>query len=110
MPTKQTVAEAAEAYRESKFTHMCREAFAEGFEAGAAWQKQQGIDWISVKDALPEPKVKHVARWDSEMVLTTDGEDFHINWLVFTQSKEPTGWWRGKRPVTHFAYINLPSK
>lgn len=67
------------------------------FKDGAAWQLKQGINWISVKDRLPEVKEEYTP------VLITDGKDFKIWYVLFSKLLKT-----GSFKTTHWAHLNPP--
>lgn len=105
---KQTVKEAADAYKQSKANFMCPDAFLEGFHDGAEWQKSQGIAWIEpTEDNLPylgEPVLIYLSThiWlKGRRMIGKDG----IAWTAYFSNGEQ---WLGDIKVTHFAHINNP--
>lgn len=94
----QTVEEAAQKLSESYPIERAYD-IVEGFQAGAAWQKELGIEWISVFDFYPLPKKgNHFIN-----VLVCNERE----WGLRTYDAEAKIWWSGFS-VTHWAYINLP--
>jgi hypothetical protein len=102
---KQTVEEAATAFsekvRNSPRALKTAQALGakEGFYAGSAWQKEQGIDWIGLAEGLPQPKgnEKHIG------VIITDGRYTRCCAYWFESKTFAT-----TLDVTHWALINLP--
>lgn len=80
-----------------------------GFVNGAAWQREQGIDWISVKDGLPQPtEISSIADYSAD-VLTYYSGRLEFSKAAFLKNGEFIGFCgqAGFAP-THWAYINLP--
>lgn len=103
---KQTLEQAAEQYgRRIDAEHPSNAAT--DFLAGSAWQKQQGIEWISV-DNPPEPVVEHTHCWLSKFLLVSDGYLVDQTRAVFSVYKELVGWEACSITPTHYAFINLP--
>ena len=98
---KQTIEEATVKY----ITDNCNindydmiNAVGKAHTAGAAWQKEQGIDWISVSHDLPIIKDEFATP-----ILITDGNTFNVWYLIYDR-KLITGSFK----TTHWAYINTP--
>lgn len=93
---RQTVEKAA-VQGSSPFGTTTAPYFVNGFIAGAAWQRQQGIEWVSVetppvmKDDFATP------------LLITDGKSVSV-WYLMHDGLLKTG----SHQTTHYAYINLP--
>ena len=84
-----------------------KSAFTRGFKSGAAWQKEQGIEWIKVEDGLPrndkeQPYIVcsvNVLIWREGLSIV---EGFYMPEV--NMWRHNTGHWQ----PTHWAYINLP--
>ncbi|SRR5712692_8816356 len=117
---KQTVEEAAENYHNNIYptpgnwipadaqTQKERQTSIEtAFEKGAAWQREQGIDWISINEkGLPPCTIFGSYHEDSVEVLVTDGEK--IEKSHYHLSTTLLGWYGISFLPTHYAYFNLP--
>lgn len=69
----------------------------QGFLAGSAWQKQQGIEWISVEVM---PKMNDLGILP---ILITDGKEVKVWYML-----HPLVLKTGDFNATHWAYITLP--
>jgi hypothetical protein len=80
----------------------------QGFVGGSAWQREQGIEWISAEDRLPNIMGTYEWGAESAYVLITNGA--HVGYTFFQWFKDgtPQGWYYRDFVPTHFAYINLP--
>jgi hypothetical protein len=77
----------------------------EAFRAGAAWQKEQGIEWISVYDDLPT--AKGIGN-KGMIVRIANPPDYRIVGAIYSPvNNRFSGDFNGYI-VTHWAYINLP--
>lgn len=97
---KQTLEQAAEQYgRRIDAEHPSNAAT--DFLAGSAWQKQQGIEWIS-------RRYPPIRKSDDPMMihfLVTDGGRVELRYFDFHGGYES---WSPGFYVTHYAIINLP--
>ncbi len=107
---KQTVEEAAGHYilNEMYNFESLEIAAQDGFIDGAAWQREQGIDWISVSDENRKPEL-------SVLYLVFDPSDVLTHYTAFYMplpTTEKVGCFtKGMEPcfyVTHYAILNLP--
>lgn len=82
----------------------------ESFKSGVAWQKEQGWDWVAIKNGEPLPEVNekvmvllngHTALTGKLMYAT----DKPTVWVVYYSDGEHIA---PDEEVTHFCYINLP--
>lgn len=108
--SKQTVEEAAIQYDADTFgvpkkgapvamtEDKASDFIIEAVKYGAAWQREQGIDWISVSQESPLLKDDFATP-----ILITDGKTFKVWYLIFDK-KLVTGDFK----TTHWSYINLP--
>jgi len=81
--------------------------YTEGFEDGAAWQKEQGINWISVNNNLP-PNDKEAPNIICSINVLIWREGLSI---VEGFYMPEIGVWRhgsGNWQPTHWAFINVP--
>lgn len=94
----QTVEEAAQELSESYPIERAYD-IVEGFKAGAAWQKEQCIDWVRVENGLPKLGIgkSHL------LLLVTDGKKIDTSLLQFDGKFTCTF-----IHPTHYALINLP--
>lgn len=110
---KQTVEEAAEKEALDHGKGFYSQAVIDDLEAffikGAAWQREQGIDWISVAERLPEIEhvINQIGASYTMRVLVTNGRGYDFSQAVFQQNGNHIGWLGDYNP-THWAYINLP--
>ncbi len=110
---KQTVEEAAKGFASKEFTHedgpfSTYEPLKIGFDAGAAWQREQGIDWIDVSSEKPLLFTDTAIGGYSVKVLVTDGLNIAVSQAVFRNDGGFIGWLGDDITPTHWAYINLP--
>jgi hypothetical protein len=79
------------------------------FLAGAQWQREQGIDWVSV-ETPPKPIKEHTYCWLSNLILVSDGYIVKPTRAVFSISvnRELIGYEDCSITPTHWAYITLP--
>lgn len=93
---KQTLEQAAEQYgRRIDAEHPSNAAT--DFLAGFAWQKQQGVEWISVEVM---PKMNDLGILP---ILITDGKEVKVWYML-----HPLVLKTGDFNATHWAYITLP--
>jgi len=114
---RQTVKEAAKVSAstlelKTNTDYIYRNGYVTGFAYGAAWQKEQGIDWISVdENGSPIAYVKSdLGGFRSVPVLVTDSFDISISKAIYNDNLTFIGWERSplKSLVTYYAFINLP--
>lgn len=90
--------------------HAYAEGHYKGFLRGAAWQKEQGIEWINVKEKLPPVgdwvlvwlegggAFKGCLKWENNSLTKKE-------WVAMFLDGEHKC---TTRRVTHYAYINPP--
>lgn len=111
-PIHETIKRLLTIAREEQYPLLENEA-GEGFIHGALygiqWQKEQGIDWISIKDKLPEIKEKTDFGNYTAILLITDGMNVDTAKGAYFKNGPFSGWVTSSPMTpTHYAYITLP--
>jgi hypothetical protein len=101
---KQTLQDAAVTYSENPYNQQ--RSIIGIFADGAAWQREQGIEWISVANEKPPLDASAIMPCSVKVLITAEDRPICEGYYFpdFDGWKHSTGNWQ----PTHYAFINLP--